>query len=66
MLPQYYEYKSVSLKNKCLRHSINSKDNGIGTMKLTKFCCHVLMTKFISKTMDMMNQLLVIRVIYKK
>ena len=55
MLPQYYEYKSVSLKNKCLRHSINSKDDGIGTMKSTKFCCHILMTKFISKTMDMMN-----------
>ena len=32
-----------------------------------KMChCHVLMTKYISKTMDMMDQFVVVRVNYKK
>ena len=35
-------------------------------MKSTKFHCFVMMTKYIFKTMDMMDQLLDIRVNYKK
>ena len=32
-----------------------------------KMChCHVLMTKYISKTIDMMDQFVVVRVNYKK
>ena len=35
-------------------------------MKSTKFYCLVLMTKYLFKTMDMMDYLLDIRVNYKK
>ena len=35
-------------------------------MKSTKFQCLVLTTKYISKTMDMMDYLSVIRINYKK
>ena len=59
------EYKHVLWKKKCLRHSINriqSKDHRIGTHEMSKtslFC-------FDDKTTDVMEQLLVIRVNYKK
>ena len=48
------EYKEVLLKNKCLRHSMNiiqSKDHRIGTYETNK----ILLTKYIFKTMDMMD-----------
>ena len=64
------EYTDVLLKNKCIRHSMNtthSKDDGIRTYEIIyTLCCLVLMTKYILKTMSMMDQLLVIRVIKKK
>ena len=52
------EYEDVLLNNICSRHSMNriqSKDHRIGTYEITKFHCLALMTKYISKTMDMMD-----------
>ena len=58
------EYKDALLNNICIRRSMNriqSKDNRIKTfnkinkMKSTKFQCLVLMTKYISKTVDIMD-----------
>ena len=53
------EYKDVFLNNKCIRHSVNriqSKGHRIGTyMKSTKFHYLALMTKYISKTSDLMD-----------
>ena len=48
------EYKEVLLKKKCLRHSMNiiqSKDHRIGTYETNK----ILLTKYIFKTMNMMD-----------
>ena len=41
---------------------IQYKDYRIGTYEINKFPCLVLMTKYIFKTMDMIDYLLVIRV----
>ena len=52
------EYKDVLLNNKCIRHSMNrirSKNHRIGTYEIKKFHCFVLVTKYISKSMDMMD-----------
>ena len=52
------EYKHVLLNIKCIRHSmdrIQSKDHGIGTYEINKMSLSCLMTKYISKTMDMMD-----------
>ena len=49
-----------------LINRIQSKDHRIGHMNSAKFHCLVLMTKFISKTTDMMNYLLNIRLNYEK
>ena len=61
--------KDVLLNKKCFRHSINSiqsKDHRIGTYEINKISFFVLMIKYASKTMDVMDQLSVIRVNYKK
>ena len=61
------KYKDFLLNKKCLRHSMNrirSKEQKL--MKSTKFHCLVLMTKYVFKTMDMMDQLLGIRIKQKK
>ena len=66
------EYEDVQLNEKCLRHSINrseGKDHNSGTyqlIKLTIFLCFALMTKYINKTMGMVDYVLVIRDNYKK
>ena len=52
------EYKYVLLINKCLRHSMNRierKYNRIETYEITEFHCLALMTKYIPKTLDMMD-----------
>ena len=53
------EYTDVLLKNKCIRHSINtthSKDDRTQTQEITyNLHCLVLMTKYIVKTMGMMD-----------
>ena len=54
----YNKCKDVLLNNKCIRHSMNriqSKDQRVGTYELNKIHCPVLITKYISKTMDMMD-----------
>ena len=59
------EYKNVLLNKKCLRHSVNriqSKDHKIGTYEINNFFLFALMIKHTSKTMNVMNKLLVIRV----
>ena len=59
------EYKDVLLNKKCLRYSMNriqSKDNRTETYEIN----HDLIRKYPSKTMDMMDKLLVIRVNYIK
>ena len=59
------EYKDVLLNKKCLRYSMNriqSKDNRAETYEIN----HDLIRKYPSKTMDMMDKLLVIRVNYIK
>ena len=47
------EYKDVFLNNKCIKHLMNNKRHRIGTYKINS--CLVLMTKYISKKMDMMD-----------
>ena len=51
------EYTDELLKNKCIRHSMNtthSKDDRIQTCEIIyTLCCLVLMTKYIFKTMSM-------------
>ena len=47
--------------NRNVTATISHKEN----MKSKKIHCLVLMTKYIKKTMEMMDQLLVIRVSYK-
>ena len=52
------EYKDVLLNNKCLIHSVNriqSKDHRIGTFEINEVPLSCLMTKYIFKTMDMMD-----------
>ena len=52
------KYKDALLNNKHLRHSINriqSKDHRTGTYEINKISLLVLMTKYISKAMDMMD-----------
>ena len=52
------EYKDVLWNNKCIRHSVNriqSKDHRIGTHEITQFHCLALITKYISKTIDVTN-----------
>ena len=61
------ENKDVLLNKKRFRHSMNripSKDHKIGTYEIKKFLCLALMIKYTSKTIDVMDQLLVIRVNY--
>ena len=63
------EYKDVLLNKDCIRHSINriqSKTKEQEHIKSTTFYCINLMTKYMIKTMDIMDQLLVISVNYKK
>ena len=60
------EYKDVLLSNKCLRRlmtRIQSKNHRKGTNKINKMS--LLCLKCTSKSMDMMDQFLVIRVNYK-
>ena len=55
---RYNKYKDVLLHKKCLRHSMNrlqSKDHGIRAYETNKISLSCLMTKYISKTMDMMD-----------
>ena len=62
-------YKDVFLNNKCIRHSINRnqrKSHRIETSLSTKIHCLALMTKYIFKTTDMMDYLLVNRFNQKK
>ena len=62
------EYKDVLLKKKCLRHSMNSiqsKDHRIELMKSTKFLCLTLMIKYISKTINVIDQLWLLELIIK-
>ena len=61
------ENKDVLLNKKRFRHSMNripSKDHKIGTYEIKKFLRLALMIKYTSKTIDVMDQLLVIRVNY--
>ena len=61
----YNEQKDVLLNIKCLRHSMNRIQSKVlkqEHMKSTKFHCLVLMTKYISKTIDMVDQVLISRV----
>ena len=62
------KYKDALFNNKCLRHSMNRIQSKIYKqfMKLTKFHCLFQITKYIFKTMDMIDQLLVIRVNHKE
>ena len=64
------ECKYVLLNKKCLRHSIiriQSKIYKIETYETKKkFFCLVLMRKYVSQTMDMADELLVLRVSYEK
>ena len=48
------EFKDVLMDNKCLRHQLIEFKVKINKMK-SKFHCLVLMTNYISKTMDMMD-----------
>ena len=52
------EYKDVLLNEKCLRYSMNriqGKGHRIGTYEINKISLSCLMTKYIFKTMDMMD-----------
>ena len=52
------EYEGVLLNNKCLRHSTNriqSKDHRTGTYEIKKIHCPILLTKYMFKTMDIMD-----------
>ena len=63
------EYKHLLLNNKCLRHSMNriqSKTHTIGTYKINKFSLLCFDDKTYIKTMDMMDQILVIRINFLK
>ena len=59
------KYNDVLLIDKCLRHPINI-DHRIGTYEINKISFSCFDDKIKFKTMDMMDQLLVIRVNYKK
>ena len=63
------EYKDALLNNKCLSYSMNRiqrKDDKIGTYEINKISLSCLDDKYISKTTDMMDQPLVIRLNHKK
>ena len=65
------EYKDILLNNKCLRHSMNiiqSRDHRIGIYEINKISLSCFDDKIhiLSKIMDMTDQLLDIRVNYKK
>ena len=52
------EYKDVLMYEKCLRHSMNSiqsKDNKIELIKSAGFLFLVLMIKYTSRTMNVMD-----------
>ena len=52
------EYKDALLSKKCISHSMNriwSSDHRIRAMQSTKFNCLVLMSRYISQAMDMME-----------
>ena len=54
----HIEYKDILLNKKCIRHTMNriqSKGHRKEHVKSTKFYCLVLITKYVSKTMDMTN-----------
>ena len=63
------ESKDALLNNICIKHSLNriqSKVDKIKTYEINKILLLVLMVKCTSKTMDIMDQLLVIKVNYIK
>ena len=63
------ESKDALLNNICKKHSLNriqSKVDKIKTYEINKILLLVLMVKCTSKTMDIMDQLLVIKVNYIK
>ena len=52
------EYEGVFLNNKCLRHSkkrIQSKGHRTGTYEIKKIYCPIFLTKYMFKTMDIMD-----------
>ena len=52
------QYKGVLLNDKCLRHSTNriqSKDRKTGSYEMKKIHCLIFMTKYMFKTMDIMD-----------
>ena len=51
------EYKDILLNKKCLRYSIEFKVKIIKEeiLKSTKFHCLLLMTKYVSQTIDIMD-----------
>ena len=52
------EYKDVLLNNTCIRdsmHGIESKDHRIEIYEIYKFHCFALMTKYIFKTMNLIE-----------
>ena len=59
------EYEDVLLNNECIKHSMNQSIEQ-EQMKSTKSHFLFLNTKFILKTMNMIDQLLIIRVNYQK
>ena len=64
----HYEYRDILLNYKYIRHSMHRLN--VNTIekehtKSTKFNCLFLMAKYISKTMVMMDPLLVIIINYK-
>ena len=58
------EYKNVFLNKTCLRHSMNRIKQEL--IKSTRFLYLTLIIKYTSKAMGSRNQLLVIKVTYKK
>ena len=63
------EHKDVLLNKKCLRHSMNmvqSKDHKTGTYKINKISLSCFDDKICIQKLDVMDQLLVTRVNYKK
>ena len=61
--------KEILLSNKCLIHSINRiqiKDCRTGAYEINNISFFALMIKYTSKTMDIADLLLVIKVSYEK
>ena len=62
---KHNEYEDFLLNNKCLRRSMNKiqgKNQEIGTYEIKKISLSCFDDKYISKTINVMDKLLVIRV----